>query len=70
MTITSLQSSRRAATPTSRRSLVLAIGAMFVAPALAAPAPASAPPGGYKEIPWDDLVPEGLGSAQAVPRYQ
>jgi hypothetical protein len=58
MTITSLHSSRRAATQTSRRSFVLTIVATFALPAFAAAAPASAPPGGYKEIPWEDLVPK------------
>jgi hypothetical protein len=58
MTITSLHISRRPATPLSRRSLVLATLAMSVAPAFAAAPPASAPAGGYKEIPWEDLIPK------------
>ena len=58
MTITSLHSSRRPAMPLSRRSFGLAVVATLVAPAFAAAAPASAPAGGYKEIPWDDLVPK------------
>ena len=58
MTIITLHSSRPQSMPLSRRSLVFAALAISVARAFAAASPASAPAGGYKEIPWDDLIPK------------